>query len=143
MIITGPEKQWINFNDDYLLNYCCIEYTMMGAYWVGHVTGKKPAIITIYSINTLPKEYKWAHTVCEATGLGTYDFQHNIFFPDYYYHKGPITDEQVQKSTQAVVWTNQQNYICIDKYYKYHPKEIRAVEVSQVEHKHTRYFNDC
>ena len=143
MIISGPEKQWANIPDPKLRNYCCIEYAMMGAYWLCHVIGKKPAIVTLYSIRTLPKEYWWSHSVCEVPNLGTYDFHHNIFFPDYYYHQGPVTDEQVEKSTQACAWTTHRDYNCIDIYYKYHPQEVRALEMSQVVLRQTKYFNGC
>jgi len=143
MMIYGPEKQWNDFEDIDLLNYCCIEYAMMGAYWLTSKGYKKAVVVTVGSIDTLPEQYQWAHTVCEAPTLGTYDFQHNIFFPDYYYHQGPITDKQVELSSKAVSWTDIQYYNCIDVYYKYHPKEVGIIEASQFQHKQTRYINDC
>ena len=140
MMIQGPEKQW---NNDVLnlLNYSCIEYAMMGAYWLNTKGHKKAVVVTVGSIDTLPEQYRWSHTVCEVPKLGTYDFQHNIFFPDYYYHQGPITDEQVALSSKAVGWTDIQYYSCINHYYKYHPKEVGIVQMSKYEHKQTRYLN--
>ena len=143
MMIHGPEKQWNNFEDIDLLNYCCIEYAMMGVYWLGTAGIKDALVITVGSIFTLPTEYQWAHTVCEVPSLGTYDFQNNIFFPDYYYHQGPIKNKQVELSSKAASWTDIQYYDCIDAYYKYHPKEVRIIEASQFKHKQTRYINDC
>ena len=143
MIIQGPEKQWADFEDIHLLNYCCVEYAMMGVYWLGTAGFKNAVVMTVGSIFTLPKEYQWAHTVCEVNNLGTYDFQNNIFFPDYYYHQGPVTDEQVDLSSKAVGWTDIQHYSCIDTYYKYHPKEVGIIEASQFQHRQTRYINDC
>ena len=141
MIIRGPELQWMDFDDTDLLNYCCIEYSMMGVYWLGTKGYKKAVVVTVASIDTLPEQYQWGHSVCEVPKLGTYDFQHNIFFPDYYYHQGPITDEQVALSSKAVGWTDIQYYSCINHYYKYHPKEVGIVQMSKYEHKQTRYLN--
>ena len=141
MTVQGPEKQWGGFDDIDLLNYCCIEYSMMGVYWLGTVGYKKAVVVTVTSIDTLPEQYQWSHSVCEVPKLGTYDFQHNIFFPDYYYHQGPITDPQVALSIKAVSWTDTQYYNCIDPYYKYHPKEVGIIQMSKYEHKQTRYLN--
>ena len=141
MTVQGPEKQWGGFDDIDLLNYCCIEYSMMGVYWLGTVGYKKAVVVTVTSIDTLPEQYQWSHSVCEVPKLGTYDFQHNIFFPDYYYHQGPITDQQVALSIKAVSWTDTQYYNCIDPYYKYHPKEVGIIQMSKYEHKQTRYLN--
>ena len=143
MIITGPEEQWINFTDPKLRNYCCIEYAMMGAYWLTTKGYKKAVVVTIGSIDTLPEQYQWAHSVCEVPKLGTYDFHHNIFFPDYYYHQGPVTDEQVKKSTRACAWTNKQRYTCINSYYKYQSKEVGIIQMSKYEHKQTKFLNGC
>ncbi len=140
-MVQGPEKQWGGFDDIDLLNYCCIEYSMMGVYWLGTVGYKKAVVVTVTSIDTLPEQYQWSHSVCEVPKLGTYDFQHNIFFPDYYYHQGPITDQQVALSIKAVSWTDTQYYNCIDPYYKYHPKEVGIIQMSKYEHKQTRYLN--
>ena len=143
MIIEGPEKNWKKFEDRNLLNYSCIEYAMMGVYWLGTAGFKDALVITVGSIFTLPKQYQWAHTVCEVPRLGTYDFQNNIFFPDYYYHQGPIKNKQVELSSKAVGWTDVQHYSCIDAYYKYHPKEVKIIEASQFKNRRTKYFNDC
>ena len=41
MMVQGPEEYWDGFEDVNLLNYCCIEYSMMGVYWLGTVGYKK------------------------------------------------------------------------------------------------------
>ena len=143
MMVQGPEEYWDGFEDVKLLNYSCIEYAMMGIYWLGTVGCNKAVVVTMASIDTLPEEYQLKYSVCEVPKLGTYDFQHNIFFPDYYYHQGPVTDEQVRLSAKACSWTDIQYYECINDYYKYHPKEVGMVTMSTYNHKQTKYLNVC
>ena len=61
----------------------------------------------------------WGHTVCEVTNLGTYDFHANIFFPDYYWHRRPVNEEDLSKITTAIAWDDNQKLHFIDIYYRY------------------------
>mgnify|MGYP006131217387 CR=1 FL=1 len=137
MILSGHDRYWKQ-PDPYHRNYACVEYAAMGAAWL-----KAEGIYPVHIVSMQNHDQSWGHTLCEVPSLGTYDFHANIFFPDYYYHQGPVTNEQVEKSTQACAWTTHRDYNCIDIYYKYHPQEVRALEMSQVVLRQTKYFNGC
>ena len=115
------------YNDDFVnrydpnsyRNYACVEYTAMGAAWL-HALGKHP----VFSVSMANYDKSWGHTVCEVPDLGTYDFSANIFFPDYYWHKRPVNDNDLTKITQAVEWTDIQDLSVIDEYFKYDPEYI-------------------
>jgi len=95
-------------------NYACVEYTAMGAAWL-HVLGKHP----VFSVSMSNYDKSWGHTVCEVPNLGTYDFSANIFFPDYYWHKRPVNEEDLSKITPAMAWDDNQKLYTIDEYYRY------------------------
>jgi len=111
------------------LHYRCVEYTAMGAAWLNRL-GFNPVLSVNMSSNLLTiidgirMDNYWGHTVCEVPNLGTYDFFNNIFFPDYYWHKRPVNDNDLTKITQAVEWTDIQDLSVIDEYFKYDPEYI-------------------
>jgi len=116
------------------LHYSCVEHTAMGAAWLNRL-----GIIPVLSVSMSSKlltvqqgtilDNYWGHTVCEAPNLGTYDFFNNIFFPDYYWHKRPVNDNDLAKITQAVAWTDIQDLSVIDEYFRYDPEYIDTTSV--------------
>ena len=117
-----------NFNDYDLNNYSCGEYSAMGIFWLNHLLYKNVYLVIMDSST-------FTHTVCQVPQLGTYDFKNNFVLPEYYWHKGPITDKQLTKATKAVEWTDTQYYDVIDLYYKYDKASITSIQVIKCESK--------
>jgi|TARA_R110001592_G_scaffold171187_1_gene409365 hypothetical protein len=95
-------------------NYACVEYSAMGAIWL-HNSGKQP----VFGVSMSNHDKSWGHTVCVVPDLGTYDFHANIFFPDYFWHKRPVNEEDLSKITTAIAWDDNQKLHFIDIYYRY------------------------
>ena len=115
MKIPASDADFVFMYDPYnYRNYSCIEYSAMGAAWL-HNLGKRP----VFSISMSNYDKSWGHTVCEVPMLGTYDFHANIFFPDYFWHRRPVNEEDLSKITPAVDWDDNQKLDMIDKYYRY------------------------
>ena len=115
MKIPASDADFVFMYDPYnYRNYSCIEYSVMGAAWL-HTLGKRP----VFSISMSNYDKSWGHTACEVPMLGTYDFYANIFFPDYFWHRRPVNEEDLSKITPAVAWDDNQKLDMIDKYYRY------------------------
>ena len=115
MKIPPYDDDFVNrYDPNSYRNYACVEYTAMGAAWL-HVLGKHP----VFSVSMANYDRSWGHTVCEVPNLGTYDFSANIFFPDYYWHKRPVNEEDLSKITPAMAWDDNQKLYTIDEYYRY------------------------
>ena len=55
-------------------------------------------------IVTLTNKEMLSHTVCEVKGIGTLDGKNNLFIPNYYYHKEPATQEQLNNAKPVFNW---------------------------------------
>lgn len=123
MILSGHDRYWKQ-PDPYHRNYACVEYSAMGAAWL-----KAEGIYPVHIVSMQNHDQSWGHTLCEVPSLGTYDFQGNIFFPDYYWHKRPINDTDLSKITKAVEWTDYQKLSIIEDYYKYDKTNIGYINI--------------
>lgn len=120
MILSGHDRYWKERDR----NYACVEYAAMGAAWL-----KAEGIYPVHIVAMQNHDQSWGHTTCEVPNLGTYDFHSNIFFPNYYWHKRPVNDNDLSKITKAVDWTDYQNLARIKTYYKYDRNNIGYINI--------------
>tara|TARA_B100000085_G_C18405009_1_gene456229 strand:- start:250 stop:684 length:435 start_codon:yes stop_codon:yes gene_type:complete len=59
-------------------------------------------------IVTLTNKEMLSHTVCVIKGVGTLDGKNNLFIPNYYYHKAPATQEQLNNAKPVFDWFDTQ-----------------------------------
>ena len=113
--ITNCDYRFMNrYDPNNYGNYTCVEYSAMGAVWL-HNLGKQP----VFGISMANHDNSLGHAVCVVPNLGTYDFHANIFFPDYFWHKRPVNEEDLSKITTAIAWDDNQKLHFIDIYYRY------------------------
>ena len=99
----------------------CADICALVALWVVEqgLNNNNPVYIVTISTND------WDHTVCEIKGLGTLDGKNNLYIPNYYYHKEPATNKQINNAKPVFNWYNiQQKTIKVKKWYSYDPKSI-------------------
>ena len=125
MILSGHDRNWTTANQyEENKTYSCVEYAAIGSAWL-RAAGLYPILI----VSMQNHDQSWGHTTCEVPNLGTYEFGGNIFFPDYYWHKRPINDNDIAKSTKAVAWTDVQNFSVIDDEYRYDKNDICCINI--------------
>ena len=99
----------------------CVDYSALVASWVLEQRLNNGSPVYIVSINTKT----WGHTVCEIKGVGTLDGKNNLFIPNYFYHKQPITEDQFNNAKPVFNWYNiQKKSTKSRKWYFYNRDEI-------------------
>ena len=105
------------------LSLDCGDLSALVAFWVlkQNLNNGRPVYIV-----TLENKEIWCHTVCEVKGLGTLDGKNNLFIPNYYYHKQPISDEQLKNAKPLFNWydTQRKTHAQCQQWYKYNPNDI-------------------
>ena len=99
----------------------CGDLSALVALWVSEqkLNNNRP----VYIVTLETKD--WIHTVCEIKGVGTLDGLHNLYIPNYYYHKEPITEQQFNNAKPVYNWyNNQQKTTKVRKWFSYDPKNI-------------------
>ena len=77
-------------------------------------------------IVTLTNRQMLGHTVCEIKGIGTLDGKNNLFMPNYYFHKQPATDEQLNNAKPVFNWyrTQRKSHVQCQQWIKYNANDI-------------------
>jgi len=103
-VIKRPGGLGKLYTDTFLNQYHCGEYSALAAWWITEQGLNNEA--PVYIVTLITKH--WSHTVCEIKGRGTVDGKLNLFLPDYYYHKGPATQDQFWNAGKAFNWLDYQ-----------------------------------
>ena len=122
-MIDLPSVKFRKTYDDFCkyTKFNCGDISSLVAFWVlqQNLNNGSPVYIVTQSTNT------WDHTVCEIKGIGTLDGRNNLYIPDYYYHKEPITDQQFFNAKPVFNWfSTQLKTINAKKFLSYNTKEI-------------------